>query len=233
VRTLRIPALAVALVALPACHRPGPPSPAYAHAREQFTQLYADELSDAFLDPRMEDVEAELKTVPKESADAKEAQALLDRIAQGRKEAQAEQDRLNRGMEEALAPPVMGGGADQEAAPGGAAARTPTMPTVGMPTEEFLKDFGDCFHPIGEARVGDAGPVAKVYGLAETQACQARFEYFQTRVVVADASKVLGNALKSSYQPPPEGGATGPAQASPDAGAARAAPSDGGQPTAR
>lgn len=211
-------ALALSLLLLPACHRPGPPSPAYAHARAQFNALYADALDDAYLDPQMADVEAELRSVPRESVDHPEAEALLARIAQGRQAAQKEKDRLQQAVDEALAPPEMTGGVEVEAgAPdAGAGASAAAYPTAGMSLADFQKAFGDCFHRTGEARVGDAGTPAALYALVDAPDCQRRYPYFQSRLVVADGSKVIGKALKSAYRPPPDAGKPAPAV---DAGA--------------
>lgn len=227
--TARTRLFALALLVAAGCHRPGPASPAYAHARAGFNRLYAAELDDAFLDPAMGEVEAELRTVPADSADHADAQALLQRITQGRDAAQKARERTRQAIEEALAPPTvtMEPSLAQDA---GEPSEGPTYPAPGMPLADFQKYFGDCFHPTGQAAVADAGTVATLYALSEKPACQQRFEYFQSRVVVADSSKVLGQALKSSYQPPPDAGtaeAAGVGSAQVDAGFAA---SDAGAP---
>jgi hypothetical protein len=230
----------VALLSLPACHRPGPPSAAYAHARARFTALYADELDDAYLDPQMADVEAELHTLPPDSVSHPDAQALLERIAKGREEAQKAREQLQQAVDEALAPPVMTGGAlETDAAPpdAGPEAGTPAYPAAGMSLSDFQKDFGSCFHPAGQAKVGDAGTPATLYALVDAPDCQKRFAYFQSRLVVADSSKVLGKALKSAYRPPPDAGsspdASGPAAPAAPAADAGAPPADAGAAPAR
>jgi hypothetical protein len=220
----------VALLSLPACHRPGPPSAAYAHARAQFTALYAEELDDAYLDPQMADVEAELHTVPADSVSHEDAQALLERIAKGREEAQKARQKLQQAVDEALAPPVLTGGALETDAPppdAGGQASAPAYPTAGMSLSDFQKDFGSCFHPSGQATVGDAGTPATLYALVDAPDCQKRFAFFQSRLVVADSSKVLGKALKSAYRPPPDAGQATPAA---DAGGP---PADAGAAPAR
>lgn len=211
------------------CHRQAPASPAYAHARAEFNQLYASELEDAYLDPKMDEVEAELRSVPANSGDHRDAQALLERIAQGRKDAEAARERTQKAIEEALAPPSVPL-EPPEPPDAGEETEAPDYPEPGMSLEDFQKNFGDCFQPAGQATVEDAGTVATLYALSESPACQQRFEYFQSRVVVADSSKVLGKALKSSIQPAPDAGSPPAADAGPAPVDAGPQASDAGAP---
>lgn len=227
--------LALALLVAAGCHRPGPPSPAYAQARADFSHLYAQELDDAYVDPQMADVEAALRSVPADSVDHPNAQALLQRIQDGRTQVERERARTQQAMDEALAPPVMfepsgagsSGGltavapaADAGADAGVADASTePPEPVTGMSRAEFQKRFGDCFHPVGQATVGKGGAQATVYAVSGAD-CQKRFPGYQDRLLAVDGSQVLGTAPKSAYHPPPDAGtAHADAGSAADAGA--------------
>jgi hypothetical protein len=230
--------LALALLVAAGCHRPQP-SPAYAQARADFSHLYAQELDDAYVDPAMADVEAALRAVPQDSSDRGQADALLKRIADGRAQVEAQRARTQQAVDEALAPPVMAvspepapaaapasppvpdAGADAgSAADAGAAA---TLPATGMSLADFQEQFGGCFHAAGQAKVEKGGPKVTVYALSTGAKCAERFKSFEGRLVVTDASHVLGTTLASAYHPADGGSAPAPTSA-PNTGAAPVRP---------
>lgn len=196
----------------------------FAQARADFSHLYAQELDDAYVDPAMADVEAALRTVPQDSSDRAQADALLQRISDGRAQVEAQRARTQRAVDEALAPPVMTGapepsvaaappsaplpadaGADAgTVADGGEAA---TIPVTGMSLADFQKQFGDCFHAAGQARVEKSGPPVTVYALSSGAKCAERFKSLEGRLVVTDATHVLGTTLASAYHPADGGSA--------------------------
>src|SRR5262249_32792866 len=82
--------LVFALIGSLGCHRQKAPSQEFASANRLFVRVYAEKLEDAYLDPRMAQVEQLLNEVAAESADYAAAQELLGRIRTGREKAQAE-----------------------------------------------------------------------------------------------------------------------------------------------
>jgi hypothetical protein len=221
----------LALVALTGtgCSRHRDPSPDFSRASESFNKLYAQKLDDAFLDPKMREVEALLQRVPTDSLDAQASAELLSRIHEG-------QARMQKALDDAQA--------------AGAAARTPStvsnapreqpsedapkpavvpavdagppqalQPTAGMSMAEFNRRFADCFQMAGPVDVQGAG-ARDSYDLVDSSRCRTAHPTFTDSIVVADGQAVLGVVAKSALlRPPPPPAA--------DAGTAEAAASVG------
>jgi plasmid stabilization system protein ParE len=81
--------MATALLTLvtTACNRPAQPSEDFTDAHSRFSKLYAKSGNEAFLDPEMARIEAQLRLVPHDSLDAESARELIERIKKGRAQA--------------------------------------------------------------------------------------------------------------------------------------------------
>jgi hypothetical protein len=147
----------------------------------------------------MDDVEAKLRQVPKDSLDAPASQALLARIDAGRQQVQREAKERQQASEAALAPPVVEPSieAPKALAPvivadAGVPDAGSPEPVAGMSREEFDQRFLGCFSSKGPVRVGVDGGMGEAFELSADGECQAQFPSYKDRMVVADSNKVLG-----------------------------------------
>jgi hypothetical protein len=195
------------------CNRHRDPSPEFSRASESFNKLYAQKLDDAFLDPKMREIEALLQRVPADSLDAQASTDLLNRIREGR-------TRMQKALDDAQA--------------AGSAARTPStvsnaplnlpsdatpkppppppppdagppeavQPTAGMPMAEFNRRFGDCFQIAGPVDVQGAG-ARDSYELVDASRCRLAHPSFTEAIVVADGQAIIGVVPKSALIRPP------------------------------
>ncbi|RKG77046.1 hypothetical protein D7W79_16405, partial [Corallococcus exercitus] len=96
-----------ALLFVSGCSRaPAPPSPEFEQASRRWTALYAQKLDEAYLDPSIGEIEAQLQRVPADSVDSAASQSLLQRIQQGRSRMQAAQDETRRAVASARTVPT-------------------------------------------------------------------------------------------------------------------------------
>ncbi|MGO9064319.1 MAG: hypothetical protein ACLQIH_06200 [Myxococcaceae bacterium] len=228
-----IAVLAVVALACGGCSRHRDPSPEFSRASETFNKLYAQRLDDAYLDPKMREVEALLQRVPTDSLDAQAATELLNRIQEGRVRMQKAQDEAQAAGAAARTPSTVSNA--PLAAPGeltatAAVALPPRdagpaesmQPTAGMPTTEFNRRFADCFQIAGPVNI-QGGGAKDSYELVDSSRCRAAHPGFADAIVVADGQAVFGVVPKSALirpPPPPEdaGAPEAAAAASPDAG---------------
>ncbi|MFP2956578.1 hypothetical protein ACLEPN_01785 [Myxococcus sp. 1LA] len=111
---------AVLLTLAPTACRREPPAPSaeYEEAARRFRELYAQKLDDAYLDPQVGEIEAQLQRVPADSLDAAGARELLQRIKEGRQRmetAASERDEAVASAQEL--PPGFASAPSTEAAP--------------------------------------------------------------------------------------------------------------------
>src|SRR5258707_8504871 len=99
--------LASSLVWTAGCRRQKLPSQEFAAANRLFVRVYGEKLEDAFVDPRMAQVEQLLNEVGVGTADYPGAQELLGRIRTGREKAQKELNARRELMRAANAPVEM------------------------------------------------------------------------------------------------------------------------------
>jgi hypothetical protein len=187
---------------LSGCHKRKTASPLFAEASSDFNALYGQELDDAYVDPRMDEIEAKLKDVPKDSLDADAAQELVKRIDDGRAKVLAEQKEARANRAQAAAEPSFPPDETPPPAASEAADAGPTQPVAGMPRADFLKYFGSCFATQGPVRVADAGQ-AEMFALGSSADCQKQFGWYADRLVILDQDKIVGFGLKSSLQSAP------------------------------
>lgn len=211
--------MALVVVLAGACHRSPKPSPEYTQATQQFSQLYAEKLDDAYLDPAMSEVESLLQKVPSDSMDAQGAQDLLKRIRDNRARLQAEQ--AQREKESAVEPssgPVTFSPSLIPAPPdaGTPDAGSRPVPRIGMTVQEFEQKFSRCFEQGQQVLVQDRGP-ADTYGLKDVTTCRDLYPEYTQYVLVARNGKIEGMVNRSDLVRKYEDGGVVPDQ---DAGAA-------------
>jgi len=222
--------LALVALSLSGCNRHREPSPEFSLASESFNKLYAQKLDDAYLDPKMREVEAQLQRVPADSLDAQAASELLSRIRDGRARMQKALDDAQAAGAAARRPSTVSNAPRDQ--PAEATANLPVappvdagppeavQPTAGMSMAEFNRRFADCFQIAGPVDVQGAG-ARDSYDLVDSSRCRTAHPTFVDAIVVADGQAVLGVVAKASLlRPPPP-----PA---PDGGVAPAAPGDAG-----
>jgi hypothetical protein len=204
-RSLIVVVLALTVVA--GCSKKPRPSAEFESASREFSQLYGEKLDDAFVDPRIEDIQARLERVPADSRDAQAAQALLARIRDGRQRMEAnlaERERLTReaAQPSAYTGPVTGD-APTDAEPGRASdAGTPAQaahPARGMTEAELTTRFGDCFVKGELLEITGRGPRA-TWDLRATDACKAAHPGFDAQFIVIEDGKILALAPRSGIQ---------------------------------
>jgi hypothetical protein len=221
--------LAAIVLACAGCSRRREPSPEFSRASEAFTKLYAQRLDDAYLDPKMRDIEAQLQRVPADSLDAQAATDLLARIRDGRARMLKIQEDTQAASAAARTPPTVGlaprdppapgtspGGTPPDAGPG-----EPVQPTAGMPVAEFNRRFSDCFQIVGPVTVtGVGGGQRDSYELLDSSRCRAAHPTFVDAVVIADGQSLMGVVPKSALVQvaPPAGTPPAPVAGGADAG---------------
>jgi hypothetical protein len=211
----------IGLIALlPACAKK--PSPAYEEAADQFSELYRQKWDEAYGDPGMAEIEAKLETVPKDSLNAPDAEALLKRIREGRARLQAEAQERERDMAAAVAPTtgVPSSGSDRAGTPAPSsreqetpspdAGGPPEQPKEGMPVAELSSKFGNCFREGASLNVMGKGMRA-TWSVRELPSCLERHPGFASSLLVIDQGKVYAvvdkNALDYRL---PDGGKPAP-----------------------
>jgi hypothetical protein len=203
-------------------------SDAFVKASTDFAHLYGKKLDDAYADPAMDAIEAQLASVPADSLDVDAAHALLQRIHDGKAQLAAAAEARAKQLQAANAPvpdiafkaEPPSGGHDAGAAED---AGLPAHPTAGMPVALFSKLFSDCFTAGQPVNVQGLG-MRDTYVLQDFNFCKTQHAGFDQSIVVVDGPKILGVFPKSllAY---PDAGATSQAAPVPDAGTP---PSSGG-----
>jgi hypothetical protein len=226
--------LAVVVLTSAGCSRHRDPSPEFSRASESFNKLYAQRLDDAFLDPKMREVEALLQRVPADSLDAQAAADLLSRIREGRARMQKALDDAQAAATAARTPSTVSNAPREAPAEPSAKLAPPppppdagppeaVQPTAGMPMAEFNRRFADCFQIAGPVDVQGAG-ARDSYDLIDSSRCRLAHPAFTEAIVVADGQAILGVVPKSALvrppapPPPPDAGVAGAPAATGDAG---------------
>jgi hypothetical protein len=173
------------------------PSQEFAAANRLFVRVYGEKLEDAFVDPRMTQVEQLLNEVGVDTADYPGAQELLGRIRTGREKAQKELNARRELMRAANAPvqmtsrwtptpPVDAGIAE--------VADAGHEPASGMALGEFTHEFSDCFSPWKPIQLSEGGVdrgMVDSWELKNIGNCRDRHPGFQDRLVLTDPRKVV------------------------------------------
>lgn len=182
------------LLVVSACPKGGQPSPEYEQARARFNVLYGEKLEDAYLDPEMAAIEQQLEAVPQESSDHQVAQELLKRIRSGRERLQAEQAERDQALAAARQPPRDFAFAEQPAPEDAGQPQAPDagapQPVAGMPVQELLGRFGDCFLPGESVNIVGKG-MRSTFVVRETAFCARRHPGFDQRILFIENEKIL------------------------------------------
>lgn len=202
--------LLIALVPAACTKSPGPPSPEFEQARQRFTKLYAQKLDEAFLDPAMDGIEAQLQTVPTDSVDAQPAKELLQRIREGRERMQAaEQEKADaiaaaREVEDFQVDPTVRVPPPVEEAP--APSATPDAgpgpgagPVAGSPASELSFGYQRCFRRAEPINVDGKGQ-RDAWEIEDRLTCRQAYPSFADQVLLIEDGRVLAVLPKSAIR---------------------------------
>lgn len=200
--------LALVLAEGAGCKKEAPPSPEYAQAQALFATVYGQLLDDAFVDPRMDEVEALLKKVDPASFDFVAAQALEKRIKDARSQLEAENAKRKAAIAEGLKPtPAVGGGPtgggseplfaeEAQAVPD---AGAPGQPVPGMLISEFTGKFSRCFYQADKIEVFGRGP-RDTWELKDLGVCRDLHPGFEHQIVIGEEGKILQITPRSAVR---------------------------------
>jgi hypothetical protein len=209
------------ILAAAGCRRRGGPDAHYQEALRIYQQLYASELDDAYGDPRIEAVIAELKVVDSNSIDAEAAASLLGTIQRG-KEAlaadRARRDKMSAAAGQAPGATPIGSidiakiiAAGQLAVDAGP-PRDPYGP--GALVAEINTSTGGCLADGEPFKEQGTNVTGLVYRLAPGAACASKLPGFAGQAVLV----VNGRVYRRIPDPSSPGGALQAPNAVPDAG---------------
>ncbi|HUJ24417.1 MAG TPA: hypothetical protein VLW85_00250 [Myxococcales bacterium] len=218
--------LLCALLLTAACHRQTGPDAHYQHASAAFQALYAAQLDDAYGDPKIDPIVAELKQVDARSIDAQAAATLLDNIARGRAalaKERAEREKMGAVAAQNIATPpvsidpvkVLAADEPDAGPPQDAYGTNGDVATINAQTGGCLTDY----EPFTEQITGKSGTV---YRVVNTEGCKARLPGFVGQAVLVISGKIYRRIPDPNPPRPP------PPPAPPDAG-----PPDAGQAAQR
>ncbi|WP_371878286.1 hypothetical protein [Myxococcus landrumensis] len=194
---------------LTACRRePAPPSAEFEQASRQFTALYSQKLDEAYLDPQMGTIEAQLQRVPQDSVDAPASRDLLQRIQQNRARMQDAATARQKAVASAreippgapsttltpLPPPPP---AAEDAGP--ADAGVVNGPQTGTPASELVAGFRGCFKRGLPINVEGRG-IREAWELNDSTSCRLEYPSHTGMVLLTEEGKVLTLLPKSSVR---------------------------------
>ena len=198
-----------------ACRKdPGPPSQDYEQARERFNKLYGQKLDEAFVDPAMDEIEAQLQLVPADSMDAQPARELLQRIQQGRERMEANQQEKEDAIASArevqdfpTRPSEPGQPATPEpteepspsAGPPDAGPPAGAGPVAGSSASELSYGYQRCFRRAEPINVDGRGQ-REAWELEGRLACRQAYPSFAEQVLLIEDGKVMTVLPKSAIR---------------------------------
>lgn len=195
-----------ALLALAACNKRKQPSPEYAQAVSMFGKLYGQKLDDAYVDPKMADVEALLQKVPADSADAEAARKMLQDIQDNRARVEKENAERAKAREEATQPsssPVTSAPAPEPDKPPEPAPEAPDAgakePMPGMSVTELSQRFSGCFEQ-GDSLVVEGRGERETWVLKDIANCRDRFPGFDQYVIIIENGKIWQLGFRSGIR---------------------------------
>jgi hypothetical protein len=196
------PVLALSLLAAAGCSKRKLPSEDFSRANEIHSQLYAKELDDAYLDPKMDEAVQLLQRVPPDSLDADSARQLLARIQSNRERVQAERTQREKAIAAASTPPPDTFGPRPSVAPppdAGAPDAGPDLPKVGMSVDELSERFSRCFEP-GQSMVVEGRGARDTWELKDIAICRDLYPGFDGLVLIIEDGKIWNYGQKSSIR---------------------------------
>lgn len=218
--------LLAASCALGACRRRSTqPSPEYERAAGLYQQLYATKLDDAYGDPRMDAVVADLQKVDARSADADAARSLLGTIERGRAELARQRQESEKVAAQLRAPPPV---AIDPAAVLAAVRKDAGLevdPTgTGAAIADLNQQYGGCLVADQKFHEEGTGKAGRIYKLAPFSGCREKLPGFiDQAVMVVDGFIYRRIPLAETQQAEAGGAADGGADGGPRAPAPAAA----------
>ncbi|WP_223632151.1 hypothetical protein [Corallococcus sp. EGB] len=200
-----------ALLFVAGCSRsPAPPSPEFEQASRRWTALYAQKLDEAYLDPSIGEIEAQLQRVPADSVDAAASQSLLQRIQEGRTRMQAAREEQRRAVASARTLPTMDPSqtniprppepeAAEPADAGLGDAGVVAGPQMGTPASELVAGFEGCFTRSTPVTVEGRG-MRDTWQLSDRASCQLGYPSHRDSVLVIEDGRVLALLPKSAMR---------------------------------
>lgn len=199
--------LVSSLVWTTGCRRRKLPSQEFEAANRLFVRVYGEKLDEAFVDPRMVQVEQLLGEVGAESADYAAAQELLSRIHTGREKRQTELNARRELLQAASAPVQMTSRWVPSPPVDAGVAQVPDAgahePANGMALSDFTHQFSDCFTPWKPIQVTEDGVsrgTVDSWELKNIANCRDRHPGFQDRLVLTDPAKVVMVVSRSALE---------------------------------
>lgn len=193
------------------CRRDSGPSAEYEEAARRFRTLYAQKLDEAYLDPQLGEIEAQLQRVPADSLDAEGARELLQRIKEGRErmeqEAEAREEAVANARElppgtgfPSASPSAPPEPEPEEAAPdAGLPDAGSTGPQTGTPASELVAGFRGCFRRGPSIEVEGRG-MRDTWELADRTACRLEYPSHQGTILLIEEGRVLSLLPRSALQ---------------------------------
>lgn len=202
--------LAAFLVVAGCSRSPAPSSPDFEQASRRWTTLYAQKLDDAFLDPSIGEIEAQLQRVPADSVDSAAAQSLIQRIQEGRARMQAAREEQRRAVQSARTLPTMDPSQTNIPRPAEPQAAEPVDagpgdagviagPQMGTPASELVAGFEGCFTRSTPITVEGRG-MRDAWQLSDRTICQLGYPSFKESVLLIEDGRVLALLPKSAMR---------------------------------
>ncbi|GMT99315.1 hypothetical protein KH5H1_34340 [Corallococcus caeni] len=200
-----------ALLFVSGCSRaPAPPSPEFEQASRRWTALYAQKLDEAYLDPSIGEIEAQLQRVPSDSVDSAASQSLLQRIQQGRTRMQAAQEEKRRAVANARTVPTLDPSstniprrpepeAAEPADAGLGDAGVIAGPQMGTPASELVAGFQGCFTRSMPVTVEGRG-MRDTWQLSDRASCQLEYPSHRDTSLVIEDGRVLALLPRSAMR---------------------------------
>lgn len=193
------------------CSRsPAPPSPEFEQASRRWSALYAQKLDDAYLDPSIGEIEAQLQRVPADSVDSVASQDLLQRIQAGRTRMQAAQEDQRRAVANAGKLPTLDPSSTNFPSPAEPVAAEPADagpedagviagPQMGTPASQLVAGFEGCFTRGTPVTVEERG-MRDTWQLSDRASCQLGYPTHRDSVLVIEDGRVLALLPKSAMR---------------------------------
>lgn len=187
------------------CRKKQLPSEDFARANQLFVRVYAAKLDEAYVDPRMIQVQEWLRDVPTDSLDFQAAQSLSERIKKGRVSYEEGRAARRAAIGKIPAPfkdpgfsptRIVDAGIPEEP-PG------PDQPAVGMSLGEFTNKFSGCFKPwtsLTLLKNGVRQGEADTWEMKDIANCRDRYPRFAKKIFLTDGRIITANADQDSVE---------------------------------
>lgn len=206
-------AVIVSLLLLSACHRQSGPDANFEQASRLYQRLYAAQLDDAYADPQMDQVVADLKKVDPASIDNDAAQSLLGTIQRGR-EALAKDRAAREKMAQAAAvtaqmpmPTIDPAAVIAASTPDAGPPQDPYGP--GALVADINSSTGGCLTGMEPFNENGTSVSGVIYRVVPTDNCRGKLPGFVGQAVLVVNGRVY-RRIPDPNPPKPPGPATPP-----------------------